>query len=120
MLKDDYKQKGERKKLIALLQQKGIYDQAVLAAMMEIPRHYFFTSTFQSHAYEDKAFPIGEGQTISQPYTVAFQTQVLHVKKGDKLSPIISPINANPYFFIIILCILLKIGLRKGRVKLFF
>ncbi len=85
MLKDDYKQKGERKKLIALLQQKGIYDQAVLAAMMEIPRHYFFTSTFQSHAYEDKAFPIGEGQTISQPYTVAFQTQVLHVKKGDKI-----------------------------------
>lgn len=82
---DDYKHKGARKKLIELLGTKGITDARVLSAMLAIPRHYFFSSTFHSHAYEDKAFPIGEGQTISQPYTVAYQTQVLHVVKGDKI-----------------------------------
>jgi protein-L-isoaspartate(D-aspartate) O-methyltransferase len=82
---DDYKQKGARKKLIEELKAKGIMDENVLKAMMEIPRHFFFPPTFASHAYIDKAFPIGEGQTISQPYTVAYQTQVLHVQKGDKV-----------------------------------
>lgn len=82
---DDYKQKGERTKLIKELEAKGIKDKAVLAAMMQVPRHYFFHKTFYSHAYQDKAFPIDEGQTISQPYTVAFQTQVLHIEKGDKV-----------------------------------
>ncbi len=82
---DDYKHKGARKKLIDLLVSKGITDTRVLSAMLTVPRHYFFPKTFHSHAYEDKAFPIGEGQTISQPYTVAYQTQVLHVNKGDKV-----------------------------------
>jgi len=82
---DDYKHKGERAKLIKELEAKGINDKSVLAAMMFIPRHYFFSKTFHSHAYHDKAFPIGEGQTISQPYTVAYQTQVLNVEKGDKI-----------------------------------
>jgi protein-L-isoaspartate(D-aspartate) O-methyltransferase len=82
---DDYKHKGARKKLVELLASKGITDARVLSAILTIPRHYFFPKTFHSHAYEDKAFPIGEGQTISQPYTVAYQTQVLHVTKGDKI-----------------------------------
>lgn len=64
---------------------KGIIDDHVLRAMLRVPRHYFFSKTFHSHAYIDKAFPIGEGQTISQPYTVAYQTQVLHIEKGDKV-----------------------------------
>jgi protein-L-isoaspartate(D-aspartate) O-methyltransferase len=82
---DYYKHKGARKKLVELLASKGITDARVLSAILTIPRHYFFPKTFHSHAYEDKAFPIGEGQTISQPYTVAYQTQVLHVTKGDKI-----------------------------------
>jgi protein-L-isoaspartate(D-aspartate) O-methyltransferase len=82
---DSYKDKGARKKLVNDLAAKGIVDQRVLAAMLKVPRHYFFNKTFQSHAYEDKAFPIGEGQTISQPYTVAYQTQLLHAEKGDKV-----------------------------------
>jgi protein-L-isoaspartate(D-aspartate) O-methyltransferase len=82
---DDYKHKGARKKLAELLAGKGITDARVLSAIMAVPRHFFFSKTFHSHAYEDKAFPIGEGQTISQPYTVAYQTQVLHVTKGDKI-----------------------------------
>jgi protein-L-isoaspartate(D-aspartate) O-methyltransferase len=82
---DDYKHKGARKKLVELLASKGITDTKVLASILAVPRHFFFSKTFHSHAYEDKAFPIGEGQTISQPYTVAYQTQVLHVTKGDKI-----------------------------------
>lgn len=68
-----------------LLREKGISDRALLEAIGKIPRHYFFNKTFESHAYEDKAFPIAEGQTISQPYTVAYQTQLLHVNRGDKV-----------------------------------
>ena len=82
---DTYKNKGARKKLIELLASKGITDKGLLNAMLKIPRHYFFDKTFEGHAYEDKAFPIGEGQTISQPYTVAYQTQLLDVKKRDKI-----------------------------------
>jgi protein-L-isoaspartate(D-aspartate) O-methyltransferase len=82
---DSYKNKGARKKLVALLAEKGIKDSRVLNAILKIPRHFFFDKTFESHAYDDKAFPIGEGQTISQPYTVAYQTQLLHVQKNDKV-----------------------------------
>jgi protein-L-isoaspartate(D-aspartate) O-methyltransferase len=82
---DDYKHKGARQKLVEHLVSKGITDAKVLSAMLAVPRHFFFPKTFHSHAYEDKAFPIGEGQTISQPYTVAYQTQVLHINKGDKV-----------------------------------
>ncbi len=68
-----------------ILLKKGIVDSHVLKAIGNVPRHFFFSKTFVSHAYDDKAFPIGEGQTISQPYTVAYQTQVLHIHKGDKV-----------------------------------
>jgi protein-L-isoaspartate(D-aspartate) O-methyltransferase len=82
---DNYKQRGLRNKLVKTLAQKGIKDSRVLEAINRMPRHYFFDSALLEHAYQDKAFPIGEGQTISQPYTVAFQTQLLEVKPGDKV-----------------------------------
>ena len=82
---DSYRHKGLRKKLIDILKEKGITDAAVLAAMMNIPRHYFLDSALDEIAYEDRAFPISEGQTISQPYTVAYQTQLLQVKPNDKI-----------------------------------
>jgi len=84
-LQDTYRHKGLRKALIRTLREKGIKDANLLEAINRIPRHYFFDEIFLEHAYEDKAFPIGEGQTISQPYTVAFQTELLEVEKGDKI-----------------------------------
>ena len=80
---DGYKHRGMRKKLVKLLEKKGITDINVLNALGKVPRHYFFDNVFVEHAYQDKAFPIGEGQTISQPYTVAIQTELLEVKPGD-------------------------------------
>ncbi len=85
MLTDSFKHKGLRKKLVDVLIKKGIQDEQVLAAIGKIPRHYFLDAAFEEFAYQDKAFPIGSGQTISQPYTVAFQTQLLQVKRGDKI-----------------------------------
>ena len=85
MLEDNYKQRGLRNKLVKKLRLKGIADEAVLAAVGKVPRHVFFDDALLVHAYEDKAFPIGEGQTISQPYTVAFQTEKLEVKSGQKV-----------------------------------
>lgn len=82
---DSYKHKGLRKQLVETLKSKGISDENVLRAIEKIPRHFFLDSTFQNHAYEDKAFPIGSGQTISQPYTVAFQSELLQIKKRDKV-----------------------------------
>lgn len=82
---DSWQHKGLRKKLIDLLRDKGITDETVLQAINNIPRHYFLDSAFDKIAYEDRAFPIAEGQTISQPYTVAYQTQLLQVKRGDKV-----------------------------------
>ncbi|NJO69103.1 MAG: protein-L-isoaspartate O-methyltransferase, partial [Bacteroidetes bacterium] len=82
---DTYRHKGLRLKLIQELAQKGITDQDVLNAMIKVPRHLFMESGFVTFAYRDQAFPIGAGQTISQPYTVAFQTQLLQVKKLDKV-----------------------------------
>ncbi|MEQ9467175.1 MAG: protein-L-isoaspartate(D-aspartate) O-methyltransferase [Ekhidna sp.] len=84
-LEDTYKHKGLRKQLVQEIAGKGITSKAVLDAIHKIPRHYFFDKIFDTHAYEDKAFPIEAGQTISQPYTVAFQTQLLEVKPGDKI-----------------------------------
>lgn len=77
---DSYRHKGLRKKLAQGVQAKGITDERVLTAILEVPRHYFLDSAFDEKAYEDRAFPIGEGQTISQPYTVAYQTQLLEVE----------------------------------------
>lgn len=82
---DDYIHKGKRRKLVELLISKGISDKAVLSAIDKIPRHLFLNSAFLEKAYEDIPFQIGEGQTISQPYTVAFQSQLLQVQKGDKI-----------------------------------
>lgn len=84
-LEDSYRHKGQRKELVKIIRQKGIKDESVLNAINTLPRHFFFDSALDSHAYEDKAFPIGEGQTISQPYTVAFQTELLKIKPGDKV-----------------------------------
>jgi protein-L-isoaspartate(D-aspartate) O-methyltransferase len=84
-LTDTFRHKGLRKKLIDLLRSKGITDDNVLNAMNIIPRHFFFDSSFLEFAYEDKAFPIGSGQTISQPYTVAFQSELLQVEKGMRI-----------------------------------
>ena len=82
---DSYKHKGLRNKLVEELINKGIKDLSVLDAIANVPRHLFMDSGFIDHAYQDKAFPIGLGQTISQPFTVAFQTELLNVKKGDKI-----------------------------------
>jgi protein-L-isoaspartate(D-aspartate) O-methyltransferase len=71
--------------MVDLLREKGITDESVLAAINAVPRHYFLDSAFLTHAYEDRAFPIGEGQTISHPHTVAYQTQLLQINKSDKV-----------------------------------
>jgi protein-L-isoaspartate(D-aspartate) O-methyltransferase len=84
-LKDTNKHQGLRNQLAKLLEEKGITDKSILEAIKKIPRHLFLNSSFEDYAYQDKAFPIAAGQTISQPYTVAFQTQLLDVKKGDKI-----------------------------------
>ncbi|MBK8086795.1 MAG: protein-L-isoaspartate(D-aspartate) O-methyltransferase [Chitinophagaceae bacterium] len=82
---DSYRPKGLRKKLVDLLRSKGITDERVLEAINTLPRHYFLDTAFDEIAYEDRAFPIDEGQTISQPYTVAYQTQLLDIKPYDKV-----------------------------------
>jgi len=84
-MKDTFTHKGMRKKLVETLQRKGIVSQGVIKAINKIPRHLFMDSGFLNHAYVDKAFPIGADQTISQPYTVARQTELLEIKKGDKI-----------------------------------
>ncbi len=84
-IEDTYRAKGLRQQLVETLLSKGITDKTVLAAINEVPRHVFLDSSFVEFAYQDKAFPIGSGQTISQPSTVAFQTQLLGVEKGMKV-----------------------------------
>ena len=80
-MEDNFLHKGLRKKLVEEIKQKGIKDQKVLDAINKVPRHLFMDSSFTKFAYKDQAFPIGSGQTISQPYTVAFQTELLELKK---------------------------------------
>ena len=82
---DNYRERGARKQLVKHLEKRGIADKRVLQAIGKVPRHFFFDETFWNQAYRDIAFPIGEEQTISQPYTVAYQSELLHVKKGDKV-----------------------------------
>jgi protein-L-isoaspartate(D-aspartate) O-methyltransferase len=84
-LKDTGKHQGLRNQLVSVLQQKGITDVTVLDAIKKIPRHLFLNSSFEDYAYQDKAFPIAAGQTISQPFTVAFQSQLLKIKKEHKV-----------------------------------
>lgn len=84
-MNDDLRHQGMRKKLVRGLKIKGIRDEKVLDAIGSVPRHLFMESSFINFAYKDQAFPIGSGQTISQPFTVAVQTQLLQVEKGDKI-----------------------------------
>src|SRR3978361_2032522 len=100
---DNYREQGARKKLVDLLKVKGIEDEEVLKAIGKVPRHFFFDETFWNQAYKDIAFPIGEGQTISQPYTVAYQSQLLHIDKGDKVLEIGTGCGYQT-------CILLELG----------
>ena len=100
---DDYREQGARKKLVEVLRKKGIEDENVLTAIGFMQRHYFFDETFWNQAYKDIAFPIGAGQTISQPYTVAYQTELLHIRKGDKVLEIGTGCGYQT-------CILLKLG----------
>jgi protein-L-isoaspartate(D-aspartate) O-methyltransferase len=100
---DDHREQGARKRLVDHLRQNGILDELVLQAIVKVKRHYFFDETFWNQAYKDIAFPIGEGQTISQPYTVAYQTQLLHIRKGDKVLEIGTGCGYQT-------CILLKLG----------
>ncbi|MEO0506897.1 MAG: protein-L-isoaspartate(D-aspartate) O-methyltransferase [Bacteroidota bacterium] len=81
-MKDTFKHQGKRNQLVEVLQKKGIADEKVLQAIQKVPRHLFLDSGFEDHAYQDKAFPIGASQTISQPYTVAFQTELLQVQSN--------------------------------------
>jgi protein-L-isoaspartate(D-aspartate) O-methyltransferase len=82
---DNYREQGARKKLVEELRKKGIEDELVLLAIGKVPRHFFFDETFWNQAYKDIAFPIGEDQTISQPYTVAYQSELLHINRDDKV-----------------------------------
>lgn len=84
-MQDTFRHKGQRNKLVSLLREKGIEDERALNAINNVPRHLFLDKAFEGHAYENKAFQIGEGQTISHPYTVAFQTQTLDINRGDKI-----------------------------------
>lgn len=110
MLEDNYRQRGLRNKLVKVLQNKGIKDERVLAAIGKVPRHVFFENAFLEHAYQDKAFPIGEGQTISQPYTVAFQTEKLEIKPGDKVLEIGTGSGYQA-------CVLLEMGARVFTIE---
>jgi len=85
MFQDGFREQGLRQQLVKTIYEKGIKSDAVIKAIGKIPRHLFIDSAFVNFAYVDKAFPIGSGQTISQPYTVAFQTELLNIKKGDKV-----------------------------------
>jgi len=85
MIKDTYRHKGLRRQLVELLKTKGIKSENVLRAIEAVPRHLFFDNAFIERAYEDIAFPIGAGQTISRPHTVAFQSELLELKKGEKV-----------------------------------
>ena len=110
MLEDNYKQRGLRNKLVKMLEKKGISDPRVLAAIGKVPRHFFFENALLEHAYQDKAFPIGEGQTISQPYTVAFQSEKLEIRPGDKVLEIGTGSGYQA-------CILLELGARVYTIE---
>ncbi|MFM7022398.1 MAG: protein-L-isoaspartate(D-aspartate) O-methyltransferase [Flavobacteriales bacterium] len=82
---DTFKHKGLRNKMVDELRVLGISDEQVLTAINNVPRHWFLDNAFLEYAYQNKAFPIGSGQTISHPFTVAYQTQLLEIKKGEKV-----------------------------------
>ncbi len=110
MFQDTYKHRGLRNKLVRIIRGKGISDPAVLDAIGRVPRHFFFDPALLEHAYQDKAFPIGEGQTISQPFTVAFQTQLLKVRPNDKVLEVGTGSGYQA-------CILLELGARLYTIE---
>ncbi|MCG8340598.1 MAG: protein-L-isoaspartate(D-aspartate) O-methyltransferase [Cytophagales bacterium] len=110
ILEDNYRYKGMRKSLVKQLRDKGIKTEQVLEAIQKVPRHFFFDDTFLEYAYEDKAFPIEEGQTISQPYTVAFQTELLAIQKNDKVLEVGTGSGYQS-------CILLELGAKVFTVE---
>lgn len=107
---DSLKHQGMRKKLVDAIREKGIDDQAVLNAMMKVPRHLFLDKAFLPQSYTDQAFRIGAGQTISQPYTVAYQSSLLHVSKGDKVLEIGTGSGYQT-------CILLELGAKVFSIE---
>jgi len=107
---DSYKHKGLRKKLVEEVNKKGIEDKNILSAIEKIPRHFFLDSSFESFAYEDKPFPIGSGQTISQPYTVAYQTYLLDVKPREKILEIGTGSGYQA-------CVLIELGARVYSIE---
>jgi protein-L-isoaspartate(D-aspartate) O-methyltransferase len=110
MLQDSYRHKGLRKMLVDLLREKGISDGKVLDAIGKVPRHLFLDSSFLEFAYQDKAFPIGSGQTISQPYTVAYQTSLLKLADGEKVLEIGTGSGYQS-------CVLLELGARVFSIE---
>lgn len=109
-MNDTYRHKGLRKQLAKEVQAKGIQDERIIQAIEKIPRHFFLDSSFMEFAYQDKPFPIGSGQTISQPFTVAFQTELLEVKKGEKVLEIGTGSGYQA-------CILLELGARVFSIE---
>ncbi len=109
-INDSFRHKGLRKKLVETLREKGIVDKNVLQAIEKVPRHLFLDSSFMEYAYEDRAFPIGFGQTISQPYTVAFQTSLLEISSNDKVLEIGTGSGYQS-------CVLLEIGAKVFTVE---
>jgi protein-L-isoaspartate(D-aspartate) O-methyltransferase len=109
-MEDSYKHKGMRRSLIRTIREKGIKSERVLESINKVPRHFFFEKAFLEHAYQDKAFPIGEGQTISQPYTVAFQTELLEIKPGDTILEIGTGSGYQ-------CCVLLEMGARVFTIE---
>ncbi len=107
---DTYRHKGLRKQLAEEVRSKGIQDERIIQAIQKVPRHFFLDSSFMEFAYQDKAFPIGSGQTISQPYTVAFQTQLLEVNKGDKVLEIGTGSGYQA-------CVLLELGVKVFSIE---
>ena len=107
---DNYREQGARKRLVKELAAKGISDEKVLAAIGKVKRHFFFAETFWAQAYLDKAFPIGEGQTISNPYTVAYQSELLHIKPGNKVLEIGTGCGYQT-------CVLLELGAKVFTIE---
>ena len=110
MSEDNFKHQGMRRKLIDGIRNKGIKDEKVLDALMQVPRHYFLDKAFLNQAYEDNAFKIGAGQTISQPYTVAYQTSLLEIKKGESVLEIGTGSGYQT-------CVLLELGARVYTIE---
>lgn len=109
-MEDSYKARGLRRKLVKIIKRKGIDNLKVIDAISKVPRHFFFDDAFIEHAYQDKAFPIGEGQTISQPYTVAFQSQLLDPGIDDKILEIGTGSGYQA-------CILLEMGVKLFSIE---